>query len=247
MTKRMMHSSATRFRRSLFTQIATMSTRTVVNLLALLSVASTTPAAAQAGTRRADDSTAVAIRHDVDRAIRDSIRAAGITKPNGLVVIALYQDLSGGEVRVFDSNVPEQLIGGVVKRMLPRIGMWPERQPVRILVRLDPLPAPDPAAGESAKDTPPEFLNRDEISSILDQFASENLRGVRGLSIETTLSLVVARDGTVIYGIIDDPTGANWMDALAAYVAARLRFRAAVMKGTPADVWVRLPIRVGTR
>jgi TonB family protein len=197
------------------------------------------------GRAAVDDSVSRAVNAASRGAIVRAAAAAGVAEPRGLVIFTVDESGRDPFVRVFDGNVPDDVLQGLVPEMTGWAKQLRQRAPGRrgLHTRLDTLPLPPVRADGKRRECRPELTNRDHIRAGLERWVVQH-SGDRGpRSGAAMLTAFVDRDGRVRHAELARRSGNESFDRFALQLASQLAFRGATLDGVPRDVWVQLPLQ----
>ncbi len=198
------------------------------------------------GRRQAEEASIYrAVRQAQLGAIRSALQAAGVSEPEGLVIVTAEQGGAAPVIRAFGVNFPTAVLDAAAPVLVERMKGLPERQGGRVasVLRLDTTALPAARADGRRRECRPALLNRDLIASELQNWASST-RDAEHIARPALVGLAVARDGSVVYSEIARSSGSEPLDRVALELASRLHFRAASLDGATRDVWAVLPIHI---
>lgn len=194
---------------------------------------------------RARDSLKVEIRREIKEDARAAARAAGVESPEGIFLV-IYDKRRPEEAgfRAWRSNVPHAVLSDVLKRALPRLAEWPDREPVHLNLRLDSIPRARDSTATHVIECVPELANRDEINQLMRMFAGQSgdLLTPSRPRHSTEVLMLLSREGEVAYAEVKKSSGEYRLDSYAISLVDRMRFRPASVDGHAVDVWVTLPV-----
>lgn len=169
-------------------------------------------------------------------------RAAGVSRPEGLLVF--YGDPAHGRVgvRAHGANLPDTLATRMAEWAGGALARWPARS-FHAMVRLDSLPVPEAPVGAMRTECKPAYTNGTLISRRMAEFLRTNgyVGGSHDRSLTTLVSMALARDGEVVYVGVERPSGDPMFDDFAVATARELRMLPARVDGVPVDEWVTMP------
>ncbi len=175
----------------------------------------------------------------------DSLRAAGHAQPEGLVVVDVRDRRTGeSEVQTFSAPVQGETVRALLRRREAHLATWPGRESTFHL-RMDP----GPAAAPDAVECEPRLLNLEQLRRDLMEFAQRESRFFNSARSRERVDvrMLVDRGGNVVFALLSRRGTEPLVDRAILDLARRQEFAPATLGGVPIDVWVVLPIQLGTR
>jgi TonB family protein len=180
-------------------------------------------------------------RQEVRRAVRDDFRAAGIAagvaRPQGLVMIRPAGSASVAQVAPFEANLSDSVLADGLRRALPHLADWPDSTRL-LFVRLDD---DGPALVTGPLDEHPTLDNQGEVAAAMRRV--ERSMPLAGNTPAPVLRLLVTRDGRVAFAEVQTSSGEERVDRAALDIGWSMEFRPAIFDDAAVDVWVSLPVR----
>ncbi len=184
-------------------------------------------------------------REALQAEVADSVRGAGLGEPFGLVIVEIRDRGTGkAEAQTFTPPIQGEFIRALLRRRAEHVATWPGRDGAFHL-RLDPGPPAAPDAVECR----PRLLNPQQARRDMMELMQRESRFFHsGRSRERIhVRLLVDRTGEVMLATLSRRGMEPLVDRAILNFMRRQEYAPATLGGLPIDVWVEIPLYLGTR